>query len=320
MLSAAMLLLVNTVIQGPNAAAADISDANLRFLLAVGLRPFGDPAYLAGKQRAGKQTDFTGAGSGTVACAAGALDFGVPINATVQSAASQVFNIDADARLLCMLNDDESNELSADTKCVADCEDEFLRYYWGVARYCRDMGRRLVDDWAFVPESVRLFGFGMDSPVDILKAVEIDARSNTLGRGFTTGVSNMGVVTFEGAPLPPATPAAAAAVVLEQGGSKESSSINSSSSESSSSPMVENFLSMFKIGSSSSIGSKGKAGPLADLRVESGYYGVSHGRNGVLCLLSTMTVNGRLSGCLQFTSPLGKHSFILFLLKSGQFC
>ena len=36
-----------------------------------------------------------------------------------------------------------------------------------------------------VPESVRLFGLGMESPIDILKAVEIDANSpNTMGRGI----------------------------------------------------------------------------------------------------------------------------------------
>jgi hypothetical protein len=81
--------------QGPKTAAEDINNTNLRFLLSIGLRPFGDPAYLASKQRGGG--DFTGSGSGTVACAAGALDYNVPINATVQRVASQVFQIDADA-------------------------------------------------------------------------------------------------------------------------------------------------------------------------------------------------------------------------------
>jgi len=38
--------------------------------------------------------------------------------------------------------------------------------------------------------------------------------------------------------------------------------------------------------------------------IESGYYGTSHHRNGVLCQLSTMTINNRLYGCLQFTNPL----------------
>ena len=114
----------------------------------------------------------------------------------------------------------------------------------------------------FVPESVRLFGFGMDSVVDILKAVELDARSrSTLGRGFTTGVSNMGIVEFDQIPRDSVDR------------SKSQASLSSSSK-------------------------------LNDLAVENGYYAVSHGRNGVLCLLSTMTINGRFSGCLQFTNPL----------------
>ena len=38
--------------------------------------------------------------------------------------------------------------------------------------------------------------------------------------------------------------------------------------------------------------------------VEKGFYGTSHSRNGVLCLLSSMTINDCLSGCIQFVGPL----------------
>ena len=38
-------------LQGPKTSAEDIESSRLRFLLAVGLRPFGDPAYLASKRR-----------------------------------------------------------------------------------------------------------------------------------------------------------------------------------------------------------------------------------------------------------------------------
>jgi hypothetical protein len=38
--------------------------------------------------------------------------------------------------------------------------------------------------------------------------------------------------------------------------------------------------------------------------IDSGFYGTSHSRNGVLCQLSTMTINDQLYGCIQFTHPL----------------
>ena len=41
-----------------------------------------------------------------------------------------------------------------------------------------------------------------------------------------------------------------------------------------------------------------------EISIEEVYFGTSHGRNGVLSLLSCITVNEQLCGCLQFTSPL----------------
>ena len=88
---------------------------------------------------------------------------------------------------------------------------------------------------------------------DILSVVEAEARNpDTLGRGYTCGVSNVGVFTL----------AAAAATTDDAGGKK------------------------------------------APLRAVAGYYGTSHARSGVYCLLSSVTVDGALCGCLQFTAPL----------------
>ena len=88
---------------------------------------------------------------------------------------------------------------------------------------------------------------------DILSVVEAEARNpDTLGRGYTCGVSNVGVFTL----------AAAAATTHDAGGKK------------------------------------------APLRAVAGYYGTSHARSGVYCLLSSVTVDGALCGCLQFTAPL----------------
>ena len=95
-------------------------------------------------------------------------------------------------------------------------------------------------------QSVRLFGLGMRY-ADILSVVEAEARNpDTLGRGYTCGVSNVGVFS------PPAD---------------------------------------------------AKLAPKA-LRAVAGYYGTSHARSGVYCLLSSITVDGALCGCLQFTAPI----------------
>ena len=43
---------------------------------------------------------------------------------------------------------------------------------------------------------------------------------------------------------------------------------------------------------------------IESIKIESGFYGTSHARNGVLCLLSSMTINSCFNGCLQFVGPL----------------
>ena len=40
-----------------------------------------------------------------------------------------------------------------------------------------------------------------------------------------------------------------------------------------------------------------------NIAIKSAYYGTSHSRNGVFCLLSSMTAGDTLCGCLQFCSP-----------------
>jgi hypothetical protein len=129
----------------------------------------------------------------------------------------------------------------------------------------------------------------MDSPIDILKAVEIDANNKqSLGRGFTCGVSNMGIVSFDsddnehikhnhqhqhqhdhGHNQPPSTPNSH----LPHHDDHDDDNNNNNNKQ-------------------------------AIVSVESGYYGTSHSRNGVLCQLSTMTINDQLHGCIQFTHPL----------------
>ena len=95
---------------------------------------------------------------GAVACAAGAIDYVVKV-----------------------------------PKEAAREEDEQI---WMLAQRCQEASRRIVSDYKWVPESVRLFGFGMRY-AQILRVVEADARSSsTLGRGFSCGVSNMGLANF----------------------------------------------------------------------------------------------------------------------------
>ena len=45
----------------------------------------------------------------------------------------------------------------------------FLSRFWSIVDVCNEAGDTLIRQSNFVPESVRLFGLGMDSPVDILK-------------------------------------------------------------------------------------------------------------------------------------------------------
>jgi hypothetical protein len=123
---------------------------NLRFLLSVGLRPYG-------QSESGNHHDFT---NGTVACAGGAIDFIISLTSNA------------------LHGDDES--------------------FWDLARSCRREAESIIQHRNFIPESVRLFDFGM-TYAKVLQIVEADSRSKgTLGRGFSCGVSNVGLCNFMG--------------------------------------------------------------------------------------------------------------------------
>jgi hypothetical protein len=64
-----------------------------------------------------------------------------------------------------------------------------------LANTCKERSKFVINS-GFVPESVRLFGFGMEY-ADILRVVELEANNpSSLGRGYTCGVSNVGLVKF----------------------------------------------------------------------------------------------------------------------------
>jgi hypothetical protein len=145
-LSAAMLLCTSAIVKGGK------SVNNLRFLLSVGLRPYGEVDNMNEVLSLGdggiSKNDFS---FGTVACAGGAVDFIVPVD----------------------------SDLSVE------------RGFWQIAEECKKKASDVLAA-GFVEESVRLFGFGMEV-ADILRVVEMDANDpNTLGRGFSCGVSNTG--------------------------------------------------------------------------------------------------------------------------------
>jgi len=191
---------------------ATVKNSLLRFLLSVDLRPFGVELT----------SDWA---KGTVACAAGAVDFVVPVSASVA------------------LKGDVTRPLTSTSTSTSEM--------WQLAKQCGEKASYIIEQQGWVPESVRLFGFGMQY-ADILRVVEMEAKNaGSLGRGYSCGVSNMGLVKF------------------------------ATSDESNTAPT---------------------------LGVSTAFYGTSHGRNGVLCQLSCMTVGGGdnapFCGCLQFTSPL----------------
>lgn len=234
LLSSAMLCLSEIIIKGISDESND-SGINLRFLLSVGLRPFAN--VVSTKQIIDKfqknsarnvtdlSLDYTG---GTVACAAGAVDFIVPMSGKAMLEYSK-------------WKDFESKRTS---------DKNFENKFWLIAKRCKSWTEQLIKDWQFVPESVRLFGLGMKY-VDILKAVELDANSPvSMGRGFTCGVSNFGLVR--------------PTVNRKEGDDTNSKQIS----------------------------------------ITGGYYAVSHGRSGCMTLLSVMTIDGSLHGCLQFASPI----------------
>lgn len=184
-LSAAMLAVSNVMLQEdvPGfVSAASSSDASLaginsninriqskmmRFLLAVGLRGYGK-----------SKEDFTG---GTVSSASGAVDY-VTSSTPDLSRSSMPW-------------------AATSPTLPPQLSEEFRRCFWELAAQCRERSEDLLQKWQLVPESVRLFHIGMRLQeagyADILRAVEIDAHNpRTLGRGYTCGVSNMGVVDF----------------------------------------------------------------------------------------------------------------------------
>lgn len=217
----------------------------LRFLLSVSLRPFASPSYITSVlgdlstttemipsssplSSLSVSRDWA---SGAVACAAGALDY--------------IISVPSSNLHQMIVTQDTTQKGKSDSA---------IETFWNLAKTCSDTTDRLINKEKFVPESVRLFGIGMNIPgLDILKAVEVEANSYTsLGRGFSCGVSNAGIGTFPSVRVP----------------ADVASDIES------------------------------------ELSVEEVYFGTSHGRNGVLSLLSCLTVNEQLCGCLQFTAPL----------------
>jgi len=157
-LSAAMLLVTSAFIQESVGSDA-LQDLRLRFLLSVGLRPYASSYYKTLNNV--KSNDFT---NGTVACAAGAIDY--------------IINVPSKS----------TSNIQSWTGSENDIDDIFE-----MAKKSNDLASLILE---FVPESVRLFGLGMQY-IDILRVVEMEAKNvNTMGRGFSCGVSNMGIVNL----------------------------------------------------------------------------------------------------------------------------
>ena len=315
LLSAAMLSVTNVLIQdlgplSPVPGSKSGSSLNLRFLLSVGLRPFGkSPIPTAATEAAAPAAlsgaDFTG---GTVACAAGAIDFIVPISAATTALSAEWVTPTHSAPGVGA----DTAGVDAGVGAAPRISEGFRAAFWELARTNKRLADCIITRWRLVPESVRLFGLGM-RVVDILRAVEMDARNTaSMGRGFSCGVSNMGVVSLappDRRELLKSTPAGSTGT-----GMRHSSHSRSSSNSPSSNSRLLNFLGG-NLPTSDSL--EASAQPRKEgrheteslemhheVRCDEAYYATSHGRNGVLCLLSTMTVQGRLCGCLQFPSPI----------------
>lgn len=144
--------------------------------------------------------------------------------------------------------------------------------FWLLAKQCR---REFLDfvSAGFVPESVNLFDWGMQT-LELNEVVEKEAENpKTLGRAYTCGVSNMGV--FEDG----------------MGGGRRRGSNRSSNG---SRGMDEDF-SLSSSAFSSCLPSYGS------LRLHGIHYATSHSLTGSLYQLSCGTVNGAL--CLTFHYP-----------------
>jgi hypothetical protein len=203
LLSALILILTSANIQDNT---SNFEDIDLRFLLSVGLRSYGEYG----------KSDFT---DETVACASGAIDY--------------VISVPKEATTSGIMNEDAG--ISKKSRFI----EEVLK----LSEACKATGNLIIKDWQFVPESVRLFGIGM-KVADILRVVELEAKNSaSMGRGYSCGVSSMGV--------------------CDMGDDQR-----------------------------------------LKLLPSQGYYATSHARNGVLILLSCMTIDGSFCGCLQFTDPL----------------
>ena len=165
-LSAAMLCVTTAFLQDMNHChdshfIDDRDDDNmleelkLRFLLSVDLRPYGSSSTTATRTPTVSPTSFTTSATitstidrkednddftgGTVACAAGAIDFIVPMTKRMSKL------------ILPWASSSSSSILSSEFK------DEF----WHLVAQTRDSSSMIIDEFDLVPESVRLFGLGM---------------------------------------------------------------------------------------------------------------------------------------------------------------
>jgi hypothetical protein len=89
-----------------------------------------------------------------------------------------------------------TSAVAAAATVKSDTAQQQQQAVWRLAERCQASSTDIIEVKKWVPDSVRLFGFGMRY-AKILPLVENDARSTgTLGRGFSCGVSNMGVAHF----------------------------------------------------------------------------------------------------------------------------
>lgn len=175
-LSAAILILTSTFFQNgfsKDGAVLSLKEKNLRFLLSVGLRPFG----AKGSEANGRNNAVTDWTEGTVACASGAVDFVVSVPASTATPQGEAVSNDA---------------------------------FWALAKTCKQKSNDIIEVEDYVPESVRLFGLGMKY-ADILTIVDLESKNpGTMGRGFACGVSNVGLVNL---PVPPTKGPSALSIV-----------------------------------------------------------------------------------------------------------
>ena len=183
-LGAAMACLVAEAVHGTASIDKDLKIEKYRFLLSVGMRSFGTDNMLASGQRRNLSADWTG---GTVACAGGAVDYVL----AVPPEARQFFS---DTVGSVGVGGGAGNE---NVHAVEKSVEKFLQ----LGRDCKD-GFLDILKAGYVTESVRLFGLGMQY-ADILPMVEADAAGANLGRGYSFGVSNVGIQSFSDAISPP---------------------------------------------------------------------------------------------------------------------